>query len=280
MIKHNETDKGGSVSVKTKSGFADVSYSLSNKTNPLSVSFSVCKGSDAELSVCVMESVMEKHAPTVVLVESTDILTRFRPKLQSLFRCWTQGNQTVYAKAFASRSLFERVCSLSYAMQHTDFVKVNGDDIDLFGYYDVVKCLRENTKPFEFLALKEECDYTMKTCSVRCTTDMLERAAELLQHIPASGRGAFQEAVDRMSSNQLDERGRFDTKYSYIQEVVTGLLLPSMVKYGMENPFTTGLFHEFSKQASIYTESSEEFLENTNEIINGKYTSTDDPDTY
>ena len=124
MINHEQTDSGGSVSVNCGEGFCSLAYHLSNKTSPLSMQCSVYKGSSADIVGFVVSSLLEKHSPTVLLMKSKDTAVRFCPKMGELFRCWTQGDQTVYAKAFSSRKLLERVCSLSYAMQNADFVRV------------------------------------------------------------------------------------------------------------------------------------------------------------
>jgi len=280
MINHEQTDSGGSVSVNSGECFCSLSYQLSNKTSPLSMQCSVDKGSSPDIVGFVVSSLIEKHSPTVLLMKSKDTAVRFRPKVGDLFRCWTQGDQTVYAEAFSSRKLLERVCSLSYAMQNADFVRVEEDEIKLFGYYDVIKRLRENTTPFEFLSIKEECDYSMRTCAVGCLRTLAESARSNLHSIPQRDRGAFSEVTEELLNKQQQESFRFDTKYSYIQEAVVGIVLPALVKYGMQHPFTAAVFSEFSKQASVYTESSEQFLNDCREILNGKSELSDEDTTY
>lgn len=280
MINHEQTDSGGSVRVNCGEGFCFLTYNLSNKTTPLSMQCSVGNGSAPDLVAAVVSSLLEKHEPTVLLMKSKDTAVRFRPKAGDLFRCWTQGDQTVYAEAFASRKLLERVCSLSYAMQNCDFVRVEDDEIKLFGYYDVVKRLRENTTPFEFLSLKEECDYSMRTCAVGCLRTLAESAKAHLHTIPQRDRGAFTEVTEELITKQQQESFRFDTKYSYIQEAVVGIVLPALVKYGNAHPFTAAVFTEFSKQASVYTESCEQFLNDCREILNGKSEPSDEDTTY
>jgi hypothetical protein len=280
MINYEQTDSGGSVRVNCGEGICLLTYNLSNKTTPLSMQCSVGNGSTPDLVAAVVSSLLEKHEPTVLLMKSKDTAVRFRPKAGDLFRCWTQGDQTVYAEAFASRKLLERVCSLSYAMQNCDFVRVEDDEIKLFGYYDVVKRLRENSTPFEFLSLKEECDYSMRTCAAGCLRTLAESAKAHLYTIPQRDRGAFTEVTKELITKQQQESFRFDTKYSYIQEAVVGIVLPALVKYGTTHPFTAAVFTEFSKQASVYTESSEKFLNDCREILNGKSEPSDDDTTY
>jgi hypothetical protein len=280
MIEHDTTDSGGSVRVNCAEGFCSLTYQLSNKNRPLSMQCSVGNGSTPVLVSAVVDSLLEKHEPTVLLMKSKDTAVRFRPKMGDLFRCWTQNEQTVYAKAFGSRKLLERVCSLSYAMQNVDFVRVQGDEIRLFDYYDVVKRIRENTTPFEFLSIKEECDYSMRNCAVGCLRTLVESVNEGLDSLPRQDREAFSQVAEDLLRQQQCESFRFDTKYSYIQEAVVGIVLPALVKYGASHPFTAAVFREFSKQASVYTEASEQFLSDCSEILNGKLQQSDEDTTY
>jgi len=280
MIEHDTTDSGGSVRVNCTEGFCSLTYQLSNQIRPLSMQCSVGNGSTPVLVSAVVDSLLEKHEPTVLLMKSKDTAVRFRPKMGDLFRCWTQNEQTVYAKAFGSRKLLERVCSLSCAMQNVDFVRVEGEEIRLFGYYDVVKRIRENTTPFEFLSIKEECDYSMRTCSVGCLRTLVESATAQMDSLPRQDREAFSQVAEDLLRQQQCESFRFDTKYSYIQEAVVGIVLPALVKYGASHPFTAAVFTEFSKQASVYTEASEQFLTDCSEILNGKLEQSDEDTTY
>jgi hypothetical protein len=155
-------------------------------------------------------------------------------------------------------------------MQNSDFMIVKGDEVQLFRYCDVVKRLRENTTPFEFLSIKEECDYSMRTCAVGCLRTLAETAKSHLHNIPQMDRDAFTRVVEELLCKQHGENFQFDKKYSYIQEGVVGIVLPALVKYGMKHPFTTAVFTEFLKQSSVYTESSEHFLNNCRKILKGK----------
>jgi hypothetical protein len=280
MIEHDTTDSGGSVRVNCAEGFCSLTYHLSNKNRPLSMQCSVGNGSTPVLVSAVVDSLLEKHEPTVLLMKSKDTSVRFRPKMGDLFRCWTQNEQTVYSKAFGSRKLLERVCSLSYAMQNVDFVRVEDEEIRLFGYYDVVKRIRENTTPFEFLSIKEECDYSMRNCAVGCLRTLVESVNAQLDSLPRQDREAFSQVAEDLLRQQQCESFRFDTKYSYIQEAVVGIVLPALLKYGASHPFTAAVFKEFSKQASVYTEASEQFLTDCSEILNGKLEQSDEDDTY
>lgn len=280
MIEHDTTDRGGSVRVNCADGFCSLTYQLSNPTRPLSMQCSIGNGSSPRLVFSVVDSLLEKYESNVLLINSKDTAVRFRPKMVDLFRCWTQNEQTVYAKAFGSRKLVERVCSLSYAMQNADFVRVEGEEIRLFGYYDVVKRIRENTSPFEFLSIKEECDYSMRNCAVGCLRTFVETAKAQTDSLPQRDRDAFSQVADDLLSQQKCESFRFDTKYSYIQEAVVGIVLPALVKYGVSHPFTAAVLDEFSKQASFYTEASEKFLSGCAEILNEKSQSGNWNDTY
>lgn len=265
MIEHEKTDKGGSVRVRSAEGFATVHFTYSNPDSPLSLWCGVGAGSSPRLSAAVMGNLVERYAPTVLVVESDRTEIRYAPKVGSLFRCWTHGKQSVLAEAFSSREMFNRVCSLSYAMQNTDFVRAEGDELKLYGYHSVLNKLRQNTSPFEFLSLKEECDHNIKRTSVDCVDRIVSAATSALDTISGSQRQRFAVALQEISQRQLRERG-FDTRYSYIQEITTAVLLPAVVKLGSTHPFTQKVFGEFSDSAAQYITVCEEFLNEYGEI--------------
>lgn len=265
MIQHEKTDNGGSVRVKSTEGFATVHFTYSNPDSPLSLWCSVGAGSSPRLALSVASSLVERYAPTILVLESDRTEMRYAPKVGSMFRCWTHGKQSVLAEAFSSREMFNRVCSLSYAMQNTDFVRVEGDEIKLYGYHAVLSKLRENTMPFEFLSLKEECDHTIKSASARCVERITAAAIAALPSLPKSRQEQFRQALHEISVKQSSERG-FDTRYSYIQEVVTAVLLPAVVRLGGDHPFTRTVFAEFSDSASAYVKACEAFMAERDEI--------------
>ena len=266
MIQHEKTDGGGSVRVKSPDGFAVVAYTLSNPTSPLSVQCSISGGSTPRFAVAVMESLVQKYTPSVLFVETSATELKYKPKIDELFRCWTADSQSLYAEAFSSRELFNRVCSITAAMQNYDFVRVNSEEMQFFRTHDVMKKIRENTKPFEFLNIKEECDYSIRGSCVDCVRDLVSTARNTLNLLPEKQQIPFLEALNLIENKQRHGGYAFDTKHSYIQETVNALVLPAIVKYG-NHQFTQNLVNALSKTTSSYVSASEEFLNNYAEIL-------------
>jgi len=265
MIQHEKTDSGGSVRVKSKDGFAAIHFQYSNSDSPLSLWSSVSAGSNPRIAISVIESLCERYDPVVIVVESDQTEIRYIPKIGPRFRCWTHGNQSVLAEAFSSRDMFNRVCSLSYAMQNTDFVTAETDELKFYGYRQVLGKIRQNTSPFEFLSIKEECDHDIKKTSTECVDRIVSGAVDALPSVPSKMRKQFEAALDKISHRQLGEKG-FDTRYSYIQEITTAVLLPAVVKLGSNNAFTQSVFKEFSDSAAQYISVCENFLREYGEI--------------
>ena len=119
----------------------------------------------------------------------------------------------------------------------------------------------------------------MRTCSVSCLRTLVESANAQIHNLPQRDRAAFSQVAADLLRKQQCESFRFDTKYSYIQEAVVGIVLPALVKYGAAHPFTSAVFAEFSKQASVYTEASEQFLTDCSEILNVKSEASNEDDT-
>ena len=266
MKIHNEkSGNGGTAWVTCAEGSARVFYTHSNPRQPLSMRCAVVKASAPNLAVALIEGLTQLHSPTVLVVESEATEIRYTPKIASSFRCWTHGNQSVFAEAFSSRDVFNRVCSLSCAMQNTDFVRVKGDEVQLYGYHAVLGKIRESTMPFEFLSIKEECDYSIKGASANCVERIVEAAEGALPHLSGGWADRFSAALCAIQEQQGSERG-FGTRYSYIQEVVTAVLLPAVVRFGSTHPFTRAVFSEFSQSASAYVGACEAFLSEHREI--------------
>lgn len=258
-IHDEKSEDGGTAWVKSAEGNACVDYSRSNAESPLSLWCSVHKNSETRIALALIEALCARETPTVMVIQSDRTETRFTPKVGRLFRCWTYGHQSVMAEAFSSRDMFNRVCSLSYAMQHTDLVRVQNSEIQLYEYRSVLAEIRKQTSPFEFLNIKEECDYTVKSASARCVDRITSAAFSVLNELPQSHRRNFENALSGISAKQVSERG-YDTRYSYIQELTTAVILPAVVKFGSAHPFTAAVFKVFTETAGEYVSVCEEFL--------------------
>ena len=105
MIEYEQTDGCGSVRVKTTEGFAVLAFACSNPTQPLSLQCRVSAGSSSHLAGVIVENLVERYCPSVLVVEGDNTQLRYKPKIAQMFRCWTQDSQSVYAEAFSSRDL-------------------------------------------------------------------------------------------------------------------------------------------------------------------------------
>lgn len=274
MIQHEQTDNGGSVTVKSLEGLAFVSYSYSNPDSTLSLWCSASDASTPKLVNAVVESLAERFSPTVLCVSAKHTETRYTPKVHSLFKCWGNPHQSVYAEAFNSRDMFSRICSLSYAMHNTDIVKVIGEEMEFYEYRAVMNDLRKKTTPFEFLSIKEECDHNIKSTSAACVQALIRSATSALDCLSERQQQPFREALSALAVRQSGERG-FDTKYSYIREATTAVLLPAVVRFGNAHPFTQTIFSEFSSAASQYTGACTDFISEYAEILDANSSNSD-----
>lgn len=259
MIQHERTKNGGSVTVRSDGGSAWVDYTLSNSDCPLSMSVDCSSPSAHIICNSIIENLVELHSPMVLIVESTETEIRYKPKIHSLFRCWGNAHHSIYAQAFSSRNLFNRVCSVSSAMHDFDIIRVNEQGMDFYNNRQVMSEIRRKTTPFEFLSIKEECDYALRHTSAKCVDSMVQSACSLLNSIEGKGKALFAEALTRIDQKQSAERG-FDTKHAFVQEFCSFVLLPAVVKLGSGHPFTQGIFKEFSQSASEYISTCEKLI--------------------
>lgn len=265
MIKHEPTDCGGSVTVNSPQGNATVHYTLSNANNPLSLSAHCTAGSSTRVANAVVENLAERFSPSVLIVGSIKTDVRYTPKIGRMFRCWSSDRESVYAEQFSSRNLFNRVCSFSEAMSRTDIIRARGEELDFYSYHAVMSEIRSNKKPFEFLTIKEECDYTLRGTSARCVGEMIGAAQDSLDSLTVL-RDSFGSALERIKQKQDSERG-YDTRYAYIREFCACILLPAVVKLGQNHPFTQSVFSRFSSASGEYIDACEgviaEYLDNS-----------------
>lgn len=269
MIKHEQTDCGGSVTVKSREGMAFVDYTLSNPDKPLWLSAFCSSASAPRLVQAVVESLCERNSPVIVTMGSKHTEIRYTPKIGRLMRVWGNDRESVYAEAFTERNLFNRVCSFSNAMKNTDIIRAEEGQIDFYEYRSVLNEIRSNNSPFMFLTIKEDFDYTLRNTSAGCVGAMIRAAEAQLHEVNGSLRQSFTQALQRISDKQDCERG-YDTKYAYIGEFCSCVLLPAVVKLGIEHPFTQRVFEEFSRASSTY-------ISECNRIV-GEYLDTTDAD--
>lgn len=267
MIKCDKTLSGGSVCVENGNETASVSFIYSNKTNPLSLSCVVDRKSSCSLSYSIIENLIQKYNPCVVVLTTHDTTLRFKPKIGSVFRCWTSENQSLFTEGFSSRKLFNRVCDISSAMQDYNFIKAENEELQFFRYKDVISKVKENTNPMEFSSIKEECDYSIRSSCVRSVRSIMETANSSLALLSHPLAKQFNEAIENLNTRQNEYAMGFDIKNSIIQEATNFILIPAIVKLGNDHPFTQAIFDEFSKSTSHYISSSEKFLKSHKRIL-------------
>lgn len=262
MIQCERTENGGRISVSDGNRQATVVFHLSDTTpNPLTLRLHEEPESDVRLTFALADSLVERYQSPVVWLRTGSAELRYSPWIgNSVYRHSTTKEESLFTKPFDASKAFSRIYSLAEAMNDYSFVRSTDEDLQFFNRYTVLAQIRKHTKPFEFLSIKEECDYSVQSACVRTTREIIEAAKRLLSETGIH-REAFSQVLNRLETQQASNAISFDTKVAYLHEAVSDLCLPSIILFGTGNKFTRAITEAFTVNAAEYIRVSQELLE-------------------
>ena len=273
MIKCEKTTNGGTLTVLNEGTETVLSFRLSDTTDTPLVLFMECSGhQDSKVQMALADNLVNRYCSPVVFLKTENAQVRYSPWLSNhVFRHSTKKSQSLYTKPFSEAKAFNRLWSLAECMNDFSFVRSVGDDLQVFDRYAVLKQIRLHLTPFEFLSVKEECDYAVQKACIKTTRNITEAAKAAVSH---SGKyeDAFSQIIARLDALQTEGSLSFDRKTAYLQEAIEQIFLPSVVLFGSSNPMTKEIVKGFVSGAAEYTEISEGFMGTYEECL--KYLST------
>lgn len=260
MIKCRKNNHGGSVTVRDGSTTTVLEFTVSDSSAVPLVLHLKCGGIITRVVSALLESMVLKYRSPVVFTELANAQLRYMPSIaNTVFRQFTHESRSVYTQPFPDSARMSRLLTLAEAMNSYCFVRTAGEDLQMFDRYTVLGTLRRHMTPFEFMSVKEECDYGVQNSCVDTTRKVIAAARSALTHA-GSHSAAFTEILNRVDGLQNTGAAAFDTKTSYIREAIECILLPALVLLGHENPFTRAVAGTFVQGAADYTSLSEEFM--------------------
>ena len=273
MIKCEKTTNGGTLTVLHEGAETVLSFTLSdNSDSPLVLRMECEANTDSKVQSALVENLVNRYNAPVVFLKTENAQVRYSPWFgKSVFRHSTKKTKSLYTRPFSEGKSFNRLWSLAECMNDYSFVRSAGDDLQVFDRYAVLKQIRLHLTPFEFLSVKEECDYEIQKACVKTTRCITEAAKETASKAGEYTR-AFSEVIERIEALQMDGCVSFDRKIAYLQEAIEQIFLPSVVLFGSSHPMTKRIVEAFVSGAAEYTQVSEEFMDSYEECL--KYLNT------
>lgn len=268
MIECERTENGGRVSVRDGHREAVLAFTLSDTTaSPLTLRMVDESCGDPRLVHTLTASLLERYKSPVVWLRTGNAELRYAPWIgNSVYRHSTTNEETLFTAPFNAGKPFSRMYSLAEAMHDYSFVRSTDNDLQIFNRYAVLAQIRKQMKPFEFLSVKEECDYSVQNACVSATRTIISAAVENLKSTGAR-QEAFRQVLERLETQQRMGSVSFDTKTAYLHQVVTEICLPAVVLFGTGNRFTKAITEAFTASAAEYVRVSEELLETYEECL-------------
>lgn len=262
MITCTRTVNGGRIIVDETHAHSAVEFWLSDTTStPLSLRIQESLSSTARLTLSVANSLAERYGSPVVWLETANAELRYTATLgNGLRRHATYGSESMYTKTFDNGKLFGRIHSLAEAMNGYSFVRSESEQLQFFDRFTVLATVRKQTKPLEFLSIKEECDCLTQSACVDTVREMITVGKTQLHHT-GKYHSAFFEILNRLDRSQDTGAQIFDSKRSYIKEVATEVCLPAIVLFGTTNTFVKHITEALLLGARKYITTTQELLE-------------------
>jgi len=268
MIQCERTENGGRISVRDGNRSAVIDFTVSDTTpNPLTLRMIDESGGDVRLIHALADSLLERYKTPVAWLRTGNAELRYAPWIgNSVYRHSTTNEETLFTAPFDAGKAFTRICSLAEAMHNYSFVRSTDEDLQIFNRYAVLAQIRKQMKPFEFLSIKEECDYNVQSACVNATRAVLSAAENNLK-FTGQRKEAFRQVLERLETQQRSGAVSFDTKTAYLHQVITEICLPSIVLFGTGNAFTQAITNAFTASAAEYIRVSQELLETYEECL-------------
>ncbi len=248
MIKHREKSKGGEFTIQTSKGSSVVEYTLSNSVGSVLCLRCFAEGKESKIISGVLSALAEKYHPSVLVVDSCLQEVLYQKRIGEMSRYETQSKTSLYCNTITEKNLICDLWKNSFSFVN---LKKNGTD------YVFLKTIREQTKPFEFLCLKEEYDYIQKKHCDSVVFDILEicrtvSSVESFSHI------------EKCLQKKIKKYNFQESKNELVLHCTEEIIIPSIIRLGKNHQFPIKLLECFGKFLGNYHQDKEDFLSKFN----------------
>lgn len=254
MIKTSNKPNGGEIRVEHGRDTAHVDFTITNQGYPVLCLTCRTKQGNAKLTENIVSALVEKYSPLVMVLETPMKELKYAGKFQPLLRC-----DSLFINNREHREFFEKLITTAEAIDSWAFVNKKESSIDFYKRHAILKMIRENTTPFEFLSIKEECDYSARERCSKGFREVVQVAKSSLEHCHQH-KTCLESVVKYLEKTGEDEfRNSCDTTNG-MKKCVTELIVPSIIWLGESHSFVQSIVKTFDAEATKYYEDSNEFL--------------------
>ncbi len=245
MITHKQKSKGGEFTVHTPQGNTIVEYTLSNSIGSVLCLRCCIITGEAKYASSILSSLVEKYTPSVLVTETHIREVLYQKRISGMNRHETQNKTSLYFSVEENKDLISRVWKNSLTM---NCIEDSKDDMVF------LKIIREETKPFEFLSIKEEYDY-MRREHCKSTVVKLLEIAELF---------SLDESfcyIIKMLKNKIQKDTQFyQSTDENVLQCTEELVIPAIIRLGSTHSFPIKLLESLGESIANYSLAKEEFL--------------------
>jgi hypothetical protein len=262
MINCERKGNGGTIRVVSSGQENTIDFFVSDSgVTPLTLSVTEHHGNEPRITVALVESLVQRYNSPVVWFTTKNAELRYTSWFSnSVYRYTTKDETSLYTKPFKDGNVFSRIYAMSEAMSNYCLIKPLNEELQIFDRYSILSKFRKALKPMEFISIKEESDHNIQTVCVKATREIIESGKKNLSATKGFKKG-FAEVLECLETTQEQSAIAFDTKVSYMREVVTRVCLPAIVIFGSGNAFTQAVTGAFARGTGQYVKLSEEMLD-------------------
>lgn len=245
MITHKQKSKGGEFTVHSPQEDTVVEYVLSNCVGSvLCLRCFVHKG-NSKNALGVLSAVCEKYNPSVMIVNTSIQEVLFNKRINEMYRHETINKSSLYAGVGENRELICKMWKNSSSLNSKENCT---NDIR------ILKTIREQTTPFEFVLVKEEYDYIRREHCRSTVFEILEISRLF------SPNDDFSNNTKYLSKKINKDLHFYESNSESVLQCVEEIIIPAIIIMGSVHSFPIKLIESLGKCIKNYSDKKEEFL--------------------
>lgn len=255
MITNTKQPHSGEIRVEHEQKTAGVDYTITNEGSPTLCLHCRTQQGNVRMTENIVNALVEKHSPFVLVLETPMQELRYNSRFHSMMRC----NMGLYTNNREHKDFFGKLMQTAEAMDSWTFANKTESSVDFYKRQSILKMIRENTTPFEFLSIKEECDYNSRMVCRKGFHEILDAAKSSLKSAPQH-KTCLESVIVYIEKTGNIEFQTISDMTNGMRKCVTELIIPSILWLGESHPFVKSIVKTFDKESIKYYQDSTDFL--------------------
>lgn len=244
MISHKQISKGGEFTVHDTAGDTVVEYTISNSIGSVLCLRSCVMTGNVKYATNIISSLIEKYTPSVLVLQSSLREVLYQRRMGTMNKIETKNKTSLYAQSAEDINLLASLWKTGIMMESSE---------DCGNTTMVLKKIRENTKPFEFLSIKEEYDYLCRGSCNRAMDDILKISRCSIDD------KSFDVVIKSLKNKMSQDAKFYESNIGGILQCVEEIIIPAIIRLGETHPFPNKLIESFGESVGKYFHIREEF---------------------